>query len=205
MSDPVPFDAWVHLFVPGSKRTIITLHGFGGNESEVSAVASWLDPEASVLSPRAQKVLDGAHYWYGQLGATGFAPLDIQERALQLRNFLEHAADHYGFDLTTSVIAGFSNGAAMALALAVYFPTQVRSVAAFSGTFPFTQVPDVDLSGTTLWFSHGDADPWVSAQASQWATSSLGALNANLRTLVRPGGHTIAEEEIEAARAFLFS
>jgi phospholipase/carboxylesterase len=205
MTKPVPVKDWPHLFVPGSQQTIITLHGFGGNESEVSALASWLDPNATVLSPRGQKTLDGAHYWYGQLGDSGFAPDDIEHRASELHRFLGHAAVHYGFDLDTSVIAGFSNGAAMALALAIYFPETIHTVAAFSGTLPFSAPPEADLSGTTLWFSHGDADPWVSKEASEWATKTLTTLGPRLETLIRPGAHTISEEEIVQARKFLFS
>jgi phospholipase/carboxylesterase len=196
--------SWPHLYLPGDHPPIITLHGFGGNETEVSALGAWLKPGASVLSPRGEKNLDGAHYWYGTLGATGFAPDDLAARTATLMDFLRQASSHYGFGLSKAVIAGFSNGAAMALALATEYPDEITAIAAFSGTYPYQAHPGADLSGTTVWFSHGDADPWVSQDASRFATQCLEAQSANLSSFVRPGGHTITPDEISGAIGHLF-
>jgi len=197
--------SWPHLFIAGSGLTVITLHGFGGNESEVSALGRWLDPSATLVSPRGPKTLEGAHYWYGTLGATGFIPDDTKTRASALRDFLIEAGNHYGFDIRSSIIAGFSNGAAMALALAVYFPQDVLRVAAFSGTLPFEQEPEGDLTETKIWYSHGDNDPWVSQEASRFAAQSLRSMGAEVQSLERPGGHTISEEEIRGAQNYFLN
>jgi phospholipase/carboxylesterase len=196
---------WPHLFIPGSKRIIITLHGFGGNESEVSQLGGWLDPDATIFSPRGGKILDGAHYWYGELTPEGFRPDDIHDRATQLRSLIQAAAEHYGFNPHDALIAGFSNGAAMALALATLYPEFITQVAAFSGVYPFPELPTADLSGTKIWYSHGDADPWVPTHASEHAQSSLQALLADTTVLIRPGGHTISGEEITGAQSIFFS
>jgi phospholipase/carboxylesterase len=192
-----------HLWIPGSDQCIITLHGFGGNESEVSHLGQWLDPSASVFSPRGGKFLKGANYWYGTLTESGFEPDDIEARCHVLWEVISQAANHYSFDPKTAIFAGFSNGAAMAMALAVYYPSWVSRVAAFSGVFPFATLPDVNLSGTKVWFSHGDADPWVSQESSEAAIQALVALSAETQTLVRAGGHSITQEEILGAQEFL--
>jgi phospholipase/carboxylesterase len=192
-----------HRWIPGSDQCIITLHGFGGNESEVSQLGQWLDPSASVFSPRGGKSLKGANYWYGTLTESGFDPNDIEARCHLLWEVISNAANHYSFDPKNAIFAGFSNGAAMVIALAVFYPSFVSRVAAFSGVFPFATLPDIDLSGTRVWFSHGDADPWVSKESSEAAIQALLALSAETRILVRPGGHTIAQEEILGAQEFL--
>ena len=45
--------AWPHVFVPGEAGApvLLTLHGTGGTETEITALATHLDPRASVLSP----------------------------------------------------------------------------------------------------------------------------------------------------------
>src|SRR5207247_11179866 len=49
---------FIHEFVPGiSDRTLLLLHGTGGNEHDLIALGSELDTSAALLSPRG-KVLE---------------------------------------------------------------------------------------------------------------------------------------------------
>ncbi len=49
---------FIHEFVPGSsKRTLLLLHGTGGNEHDLIALGREIDPAAAILSPRG-KVLE---------------------------------------------------------------------------------------------------------------------------------------------------
>ena len=59
---------FVHEFVPGSsKRTLLLLHGTGGNERDLIPLGREIDPTAAFLSPRG-KVLDGRALGQGQVG-----------------------------------------------------------------------------------------------------------------------------------------
>ena len=193
---------WPHLFRPGVGQLIVTLHGYGGNEVEVSELATWLHPGAPVLSPRGTVVEGGTHRWYGRFTGSSFEPVDIVERAADLIGFLREACRRYSVDLSNALVSGFSNGAAMAIALGVLYPGEVTRVAAFSGVFPFQATPEANLSALMLWTSHGDSDPWVSGEAGHEVVESVTALGATVRSLVRPGGHTITAEEVAGARDF---
>lgn len=197
--------SWPHLFRPGVGQLIVTLHGYGGNEVEVSELASWLHPGAPVLSPRGTVIENDTHRWYGRFTGSSFEPVDIVQRAADLMGFLREASHHYDVDLSTALVSGFSNGAAMAIALGVLYPEEVTRVAAFSGVFPFTDMPGADLSGLMLWTSHGDSDPWVSGVAGRQVVETCTALGATVESLVRPGGHTITAEEVAGAREFFGS
>ena len=49
---------FVHEFVRGdSKRTLLLLHGTGGNERDLIPLGRELDPKASLLSPREAALL----------------------------------------------------------------------------------------------------------------------------------------------------
>jgi phospholipase/carboxylesterase len=196
-------DQWPHLYRVGTGPVIVTLHGYGGNEVEVSGLADWLDATRPVLSPRGRVTEQGTVRWYGKFTGQAFDPVDIHERADELMIFLRHSANQNGFTLSDALISGFSNGAAMAVALGVLYPTEIRQVAAFSGVLPFHTLPDADLSDSTVWSSHGDADMWVSEEAGQHLVSSLTSLGATVGSLVRPGGHGITDEEVGGARTFL--
>jgi phospholipase/carboxylesterase len=194
---------WPHVYRDGTGPVIVTLHGYGGNEVEVSGLADWLDPSRPVLSPRGRIDEQGTYRWYGRFTGQQFDPVDIHERARELMDFLRLSADHYGFTLSDALVSGFSNGGAMAAALAVLYPGEIRQVAVFSGVFPFHTLPDTDLTGTRAWSSHGNTDMWVSEDAGKHLVSSLESLGATVGSLVRPGGHGITDDEVVGAKNFL--
>jgi len=196
-------DHWPHLYRDGSGPVIITLHGYGGNEVEVSGLGDWLDASRPVLSPRGRIDEQGAYRWYGRFTGQQFDPVDIQERADELMVFLRESANHYTFNLAEALVSGFSNGGAMAAALGVLYPAEIRQVAVFSGVFPFHALPDTDLTGTRVWSSHGNTDMWVSEEAGRHLVSSLESLGATVGSLVRPGGHGITDDEVIGAKKFL--
>lgn len=198
----VPLDSWPHVYRAGAGPVIVTLHGYGGNEAEVSGLAGWLDNSRPVLSPRGTIDDHGTFRWYGRFTGQQFDPVDIYERAEELMEFLRAAASHYGCDLSDALVSGFSNGGAMATALTVLYPREVRQVAVFSGVLPFHDLPKTDLTGVQAWSSHGDADMWVSKEAGKRLVTSLESLGATVGSLVRPGGHGITEEEVVGAKKF---
>ena len=200
---PADLNQWPHVYRDGTGPVIVTLHGYGGNEVEVSGLADWLDASRPVLSPRGTIDEQGTYRWYGRFTGEQFDPIDIHERAEELIVFLRHSAEHYGFTLSEALVSGFSNGGAMAAALGVLYPAEVRQVAVFSGVFPFHSLPETRLAGVRVWSSHGDTDMWVSKQAGEHLVSSLESLGATVGSLVRPGGHGITDEEVTAAKAFL--
>ena len=194
---------WPHLYREGDGSVIVTLHGYGGNEVEVSGLADWLNPSRPVLSPRGTIDEQGTYRWYGRFTGQQFDPVDINERAEQLIEFLRASAAHYDLDLSAALVSGFSNGAAMAVALGVLYPEEIRHVAAFSGVLPFHSLPEADLSTLRVWSSHGNTDMWVSGEAGAHLVESLRLLGASVGSLVRAGGHGITEEEVQAAKDFL--
>ena len=196
-------DSWPHVYRDGTGPVIVTLHGYGGNEVEVSGLADWLDATRPVFSPRGTIDEQGTYRWYGRFTGQQFDPVDIHQRAEDLMTFLRHSATHYGFSVTDALISGFSNGGAMAAALAVLYPEEIRQVAVLSGVSPFHQLPDTDLTGVRVWSSHGNTDMWVSEEAGSHLVSSLESLGATVGSLVRPGGHGITDEEVVAAKKFL--
>ncbi len=83
---------FIHQFIPGSSdRTLLLLHGTGGNEHDLIPLGRELDPAAALLSPRG-KVLENGHPRFFRRLAEGVFDLeDLQRRTDELADFVIEA------------------------------------------------------------------------------------------------------------------
>lgn len=197
---------WPHTFTPGEGELFVTLHGTGGNESEITALASALDPGAAVLSPRGRVTEQGMNRWFRRLGEGIFDVDDVIARAAELAGFIGAARSAYGLEGRAITALGFSNGANIALAVAQLHPGVFSRVIAFSGMYPFgDRVLEADLAGAEVLMLGGDADPMAPLDRVRVAVSELTRKGADVELALRPGGHGITPSDLENARSWLAS
>src|ERR1700758_3269119 len=93
-----PQPDFIHEFVPGnSPRTLLLLHGTGGNERDLIQLGRELDPNASLLSPRGKVLENGMPRFFRRLAEGLFDLEDLKKRTNELADFVAAAAKHYGF------------------------------------------------------------------------------------------------------------
>src|SRR4249919_899166 len=118
-----PQPDFIHDFVPGSSlRTLLLLHGTGGNERDLIPLGRELDPGAALLSPRGKVLENGMPRFFRRLAEGVFDVEDVKARAAELADFVIAAAAHYRFDPSRVVAMGFSNGANIASAVLLLRP-----------------------------------------------------------------------------------
>src|SRR4026209_2924110 len=106
---------FIHDCVPGSSsRTLLLLHGTGGNERDLIPLGRELDPNASLLSPRGKILENGMPRFFRRLAEGVFDLEDLKARTHELADFVLAAAREYGFDAGRVFAAGYSNGANIA-------------------------------------------------------------------------------------------
>src|SRR6266404_2997562 len=109
---------FVHEFVPGSsKRTLLLLHGTGGNERDLIPLGREIDPTAAILSPRGKVLENGMPRFFRRFAEGIFDVEDLKKRTTELADFVAEAARHYGFDSGKIFGLGYSNGANIAASL----------------------------------------------------------------------------------------
>ena len=76
---------FVHKYVPGrSTRTLLLLHGTGGNENDLIPLGRELDPEANLLSPRGKVLENGMPRFFRRLAEGIFDEEDLIRRTHEL-------------------------------------------------------------------------------------------------------------------------
>jgi len=201
--------AWPHEYRPAASGAplLLLLHGTGGNEHEIAALADALDPGAGVLAPRGRVSENGMNRWFRRVAEGVFDLDDVEVRADDLAEFVAAALAEYGVlggAASPLVAVGFSNGANMALATAMRHPEVVPRVIAFSGMYPFgDREPAALLSALSVLLLNSASDPMAPRSSVERLVGVLVGGEARVSRIERKGGHGIAESDLFEARAWL--
>ena len=127
-----PQPDFIHDFVPGkSKRTLLLLHGTGGNERDLVPLGHDLDPDASLLSPRGKVLENGMPRFFRRLAEGVFDLDDLRKRTNELADFVVSAGEHYQIDIKHIIAVGYSNGANIAASMLLLRPEILTAAVLF--------------------------------------------------------------------------
>jgi predicted esterase len=197
---------FVHVYRPaadGGRRTLLLLHGTGGNEQDLLPIAATLDPSASVLSPRGKVLEQGMPRFFRRLAEGIFDLEDLRRRAGELADFVKRAADEYGLQGHQMVAVGFSNGANIASAVLLLHPGVLGGAILFRGMVPIVPDQPPALPHTPVFLSNGRQDPLVSAAETERLVSMLKTAGADVTLAWQPGGHQLTAGDVEQATNWL--
>ena len=195
---------FIHEFVPGtSSRTLLLLHGTGGNERDLIALGRELDPNAALLSPRGKVLENGMPRFFRRLAEGVFDLEDLKYRANELADFVTAAAQHYEFATDQLVGVGYSNGANIAASILLLRPEVMHRAILFRAMVPL--IPDTlpGLSSARVWIGAGDQDPIVPASETKGLVELLRRAGADVTIRFFHAGHGLTNSDLETARHWL--
>jgi phospholipase/carboxylesterase/glyoxalase family protein len=202
-----PLEAFVHRFEPAADpagaRTLLLLHGTGGDENDLVPLGRLLDPRAALLAPRGQVLENGMPRFFRRIAEGVFDLDDLRARTAGLGAFVRAAAERHRFDPARLVAVGFSNGANIAASLLLLEPGALAAAVLFRAMVPLEPGTRPGLAGTPVFLAAGRADPLVPAEETGRLADLLAAAGAEVTVNWAPGGHALAPSEVEAARAWL--
>jgi phospholipase/carboxylesterase len=199
-----PQPDFIHEFVPGSSnRTLLLLHGTGGNERDLIALGHELDPNAALLSPRGKVLENGMPRFFRRLAEGVFDLEDLKYRANELADFVTAAAQHYEFATDQLVGVGYSNGANIAASILLLRPEVMHRAILFRAMVPL--IPDTlpGLSSARVWIGAGDQDPIVPASETKGLVELLRRAGADVTIRFAKAGHGLTNDDLEAAQEWL--
>lgn len=195
---------FIHEFVPGtSDRTLLLLHGTGGNEHDLISLGHELDPNAGLLSPRGKVLENGMPRFFRRLAEGVFDLEDLKHRTNELADFVAAAAQNYGFARDRVIAVGYSNGANIAASMLLLRPEILRRAVLFRAMVPLVPKNLPDLSSVRVWIGAGTEDPIIPTSETQRLVELLRNAAAEVTIRFAKAGHGLTDADVTAARDWL--
>ncbi len=202
---------------PGQARQLVVLlHGLGADGQDLIQLApDWAEalPKAAFIAPDAPQPCDMAPYgrqWFSvQDRSPAVMATGVRSAAAILGPLIEAELARFGLPPEALALAGFSQGAMMALQLGLRRCPTPAAILAYSGALLAPESLAAELTGRPpVLLVHGEADDIVPIAASRAAEAALREAGVPVEAIYRPAlPHAIDPTGIEAgaralARAF---
>ncbi len=196
---------FIHEFVPGSsERTLLLLHGTGGNERDLIPLGRDLDPTASLLSPRGKVLENGMPRFFRRLAEGVFDLEDLKKRTNELADFVAAAGQRYGF-AADNVAVGYSNGANIAASMLLLRPEILSAAILFRAMVPLVPERQPNLSSARVWIGAGSNDPIIPTSETKRLAELLRSAGADVTMRYFSAGHELTPADVESAREWLMT
>lgn len=196
-----------------ARALVLLLHGYGASGDDLLALAeSWrpLLPDVAFVAPHAPEPLPGmmmaGFQWFG---LESLDPPALARGAARAWPGLESriGAELGSLALPASrlVLAGFSQGAMMALHAGLRLAPTVAGVLAYSGVLAANAPPGPEAPARPpVMLVHGEADEVIPVDALVLTRTTLAAAGAPVEWHIRPRlGHGIDEEGLRIGAEFI--
>ena len=199
--------------------SVIWLHGLGADGNDFASIVPQLDlrgcPPIRFIFPHAPSMpvtINGGYVmpaWYDILGANLVDRQDvagIQKSEKAIVALIEQEAAR-GIAYERIVLAGFSQGCAMALHTGLRLPHRLAGIMALSGYLPladrFPTERHTANAKTPVFMAHGTQDPVVILKRGEDSRDALKALGHPVQWHTYPMPHSVHPQEITDIAAFL--
>lgn len=199
--------------------TIIILHGLGADGNDFVPLAEELDLESvgpvRFVFPHAPEMpvtVNNGHRmraWYDIFGFDAGAPQDEAglRRSLALVEGLLAREKQRGIPAHRIVLAGFSQGCAMALLAGLRHAERLAGIAGLSGYLPLADRTAAERSeaslATPIFLAHGAHDEVVALERGEASRDALQALGHQVEWHEYLVGHAVAPLEIAQLNEWL--
>ncbi len=204
---------------PKPQSTVIVLHGLGADGNDFVPIAQELDLAAAgpvrFVFPHAPVIpvtINNGHRmraWYDILGMDLVRREDEAglRRSMALVDELIARENERGMRSNRIVLAGFSQGCAMALLAGLRHKERLAGIVGMSGYLPLAASMAAERSDanalTPIFLAHGQQDNVVDVQRGKEARDALKTLGYDVAWHEYPMAHSVCMEEIADLNAWL--
>ncbi|PVM82296.1 alpha/beta hydrolase [Caulobacter endophyticus] len=190
---------------------VLLLHGVGASAEAMRPLASLLSarlPNAAVLAPDGTAPFDmgpGGRQWFSVRGVSEDNRKARVEAALPaIETLLDEACALVGVPRERAVVAGFSQGAILALHLAAAAKQPPAAIVALAGRLSAGPLLTHPGPRPSVFMSHGAQDRVIALSDAQHAADALRAIGAEVQFEQIPDhGHSIDPRQVESVARYV--
>ncbi len=204
---------------PNPTCSVIWLHGLGADGNDFVSIIPELhlpeNPAIRFIFPSAPSMpvtVNGGYVmpaWYDIVGQNLMDQEDgegIKRSAKSVIELIEREVQR-GIAYQNIVLAGFSQGCAMALYIGLRLPHQLAGILALSGYLPLAMSLKLEKhsanQSTPIFMAHGTYDPVVALDRAQASYALLEKLGYQIDWNEYPMEHSVNHEELSDISRFL--
>ena len=186
---------------------LLLVHGKGADEHDLEGLVPYLDPEGRFLTvlPRAPHPFGPGYHWYETDGIPKGGPELVSSVDL-LDDLLDSACAERGFARSEAIVAGFSQGCAVTLALGLRRGDRPRpaGLLGMSGFLPEREGLEYDFSNAPpVLVQHGSADQVIGPHYGRRAAARGRQEGVPVVYREYPMAHELALESMQDAMTWL--
>jgi phospholipase/carboxylesterase len=206
---------------PNPTAAVIWLHGLGADGNDFVPIVPQLRldgcPAIRFIFPSAPSMpvtVNGGYVmpaWYDIIGRNLMDQEDaagIQRSATSITELIKQEASR-GIPYENIVLAGFSQGCAMALHIGLRFPHKLAGIIALSGYLPLAMSLNIEKhsanQNTPIFMAHGMYDPVVIPERAEASYALLKKMGYHVNWNEYPMEHSVNHEELLDISNFLQS
>lgn len=184
-----------------SKRTLVLLHGTGGDEHDLILIGNMIDPEANILSIRGNIRENGMNRFFKRISPGVFDQKNLIEETHGLHDFILDVMTRHKFDPEGLAVVGYSNGANIASSVMMFYPDFFKEAMLLRPMVPH-EMAAVTHSRTRVLVSSGKHDPIVSREETMKLIRILKDMNIRVTHLEQDTGHQLEWDELDSIRSW---
>ncbi|WP_445326906.1 alpha/beta hydrolase [Solibacillus sp. FSL R7-0682] len=193
-----------YLYKEGKKEkpVLLLLHGTGGDENSLLALAEIIDPQASVLSVRGNILENGMPRFFRRLAEGVFDMEDLKFRTKELQEFLDEKAAQYDFDRNNIIAIGYSNGANIAANLLFEYENSLRGAILHHPMVPNREASLPNQKDVKVFIAAGVNDPICPQHEATDLQHYLVESGVDVTLEWENYGHQLTMNEVQKAKAW---
>ena len=193
-----------YVYKEGNKEkpVLFLLHGTGGDEHSLLALAEIIDPEASVLSVRGNVLEQGMPRFFRRVAEGVFDMEDLAFRTEELKQFLDEKANELGFNRENVIAIGYYNGANIAANLLFNYENVLKGAILHHPMVPNREAVVANQQGTEVFIAAGVNDPICPQAEATDLQQFLAEAGANVTLEWESFGHQLTMNEVQKAKAW---
>ncbi|KIL47194.1 alpha/beta hydrolase [Jeotgalibacillus soli] len=185
----------------GKKYPVIyAMHGKGSNEDDMLGLTQELKDQFILIAVRGSlpEGFGYAHFTIKGIGNPDRASFDQSVELLQ--SFIQYTGETYPIDQQHQYLFGFSQGAILAMTLALTMGNQLKGIVALNGYIPGFVKDEYliqSIEDVSIYISHGEFDPIFPLTFGQDNYEFFKARSQNVRFTSYSAGHEVSRENYE--------